>query len=60
MSESKAIAGIVDDLCHVLGVDKRRISRIAITPGKVVVDCVDDTVRTMVTNSQTFTWSMSA
>lgn len=32
------LAGVIDDLCHVLGVGKQLITRITIFPGRVVVD----------------------
>jgi coenzyme F420-reducing hydrogenase beta subunit len=47
---------VVDDLCHVLGVDKRQVAKIDIRPGEVFVEVRDatgayDTLR--------FSWTLS-
>lgn len=36
-----AINGIVSDLCHALGVDMKKATRISIMPNRVVVDLFD-------------------
>lgn len=58
MADSRdAVAGIVDDLCHALGVDRKDVIRIDIAPGTVDVLIYDRDQGTKTWDS--FTWRMN-
>lgn len=40
-----AIRGVVDDLCHLLGIDKDKVLSVLVMPTNVVVRFSDDTLK---------------
>lgn len=42
--ESQALAGVIGDLCHVLGLDENKVHRIDIQPGYVRAEVWEDDV----------------
>lgn len=56
MKSYDAVAGVVDDLCHVLGVRKAEVVSITINPGVVDVLIRDEVG---VPHMERFSWTLS-